>query len=128
MPVAYGALLQNLQTASPALKIPTSVHALDKTTYLVEVLQEVIFDMASQSVTCIWVDGGVEEWPLLDNRNGGCMKLLMSVMDDVSASARAPEKPLPNVEGQKQQSHPIIDAAKVPRHKKQRSGLMQFVS
>jgi hypothetical protein len=95
LPQSYQSLLHILNTSSPPLDPPHSIHALDKGTYLVEVVREVEFDMGG-GVRIVWVDGGVEEWVLGEGGEGmekeGCMRMLESVLRDVDMSEEEGER------------------------------------
>jgi hypothetical protein len=145
LPLAYQSLLHTLSTSSPPLDLPNSLHALDKATYLAELLQEVVFDMESESVRCVWVDGGVEEWPLLDGKGDreGCLRMLSRVLRDVELSGEEAKKEqlrddwerFEYAQAQQAQANALAHAqaqamspAKANRHKKQRSLLMSLVA
>lgn len=149
LPQAYTQLLHTLQASTPALDIPASLQALDRATWMVECLAEVIFDLGSESVRCIWVDGSMDEWPLsagagIDgDQFEDCLRMLRSVLEDVDLSAEESERErlreewderyqaMAQAHAQAQaQAAVAIPAAphKPTKHKKQRSLLMTFVA
>ena len=111
-----------------------------------EVLQEVAFDMGRERVRCVWVDGGVEEWALVDGMTGGgeggkekeeCARMLGSVLRDVDLSAEVGERErlwdewerFGYAQSQAQaQAAAVSTPQKAIKHKKQRSLLMSLVA
>lgn len=150
-PHNYSALIHTLNTSHPQLDLPNSIYALDKATYLLEVISEVIFDMGTGQVKCVWVDGAIEAWDLrMEERRsvweieGGVARMLESVLRDVNMSAEEGEREKLREEWDKyraakaeSQANAIAQiqvAAAVPaapivkKHKKQRSLLMTLVA
>lgn len=148
LPQAYQNLLHLLATSSPPLEAPGNMHALDRATFLVEVCAEVAFDLsASGKVRCVWVDGGVEEWPLGEGLGEDGVwrrrELLESVVRDVDLSAEELERERAKEEwdrfGRRQardaQAQAELEAviatapkATTVKHKKHRSLLMSLVA
>jgi hypothetical protein len=128
------------------------MHALDRAACLVNLLEEVVFDVPNGLITCSFLDGAREEWAL---GTDGCDEALQRVMEDVheatlekqreealatAAAAReeAAKAPLPPVEVEKKDTSreatlppPATSSSAQgwrPKHKKQRSSLMSFVA
>lgn len=147
-PNNYNAIIHSLNTSHPQLVLPNSLYALDKATYILDLLDQVIFDMVSGQVKCIWVDGVTDVWDLrLGERRsvweleGGVGRMLESVLDDVNTSAEESEweklrEDWDNYRAAKveAQSNPAsqVQVAAAPvvkgKHKKQRSLLMTLVA
>src|SRR5262245_38571405 len=62
------------------LETPRLMHALDKSAAFPTLLKEVLFDVPASIVSCSFVDGSREEWPLMDRR---CLEMLAGVVRDV---------------------------------------------
>ncbi|PBK76141.1 hypothetical protein ARMSODRAFT_905635 [Armillaria solidipes] len=114
------------------LDAPELVHCLDKAAFIPSILKEVTFDVPMSTISCRFVDGSTEEWPL---RAPGCLQALNSVLDDVNQSALVTErekerekvKEKERKDGQQSLNSPPT-TVKVTRHKKQRSLLMSLVA
>ena len=136
IPVAWATLLHRL--SADELELPSSLLALDKTTWIVTVLHSVTFDLANHLIICAYNDGQMEEWDcrvLLGEEQmdewAACVGTLENVLKDVNDSAI-------EVEREKRQSQPPppapipVPVAEPPqkqgRHKKQRSLLMTIVA
>jgi hypothetical protein len=114
------------------LEVPQSLHALDKSTALVSLLHEVTFDLVALTISCIFIDGAKEEWPIMGT---ACLSTLESVLCDVDQStALADREKAREMELRKLKE---IEIAKPPtppstvksvKHKKRRSLLMTLVS
>lgn len=152
IPHSYTTLVHTLNTSHPQLDLPNSVYALDKATYILELLSEVIFDMSTGEVKCIWVDGVIDAWDLRigEKRStweleGGVGQMLESVLTDVNMSAEESEWEKLREEWDKYRAAEVearanadaqvqiaAIAAAVPviksKHKKQRSLLMTLVA
>ncbi|KZT26185.1 hypothetical protein NEOLEDRAFT_1177964 [Neolentinus lepideus HHB14362 ss-1] len=132
-PPSWHLQLQRLATSE--LELPASMHALDKSAWVVCVLQEVTFDLCAETITCVFVDGQREEWPIVGGTANRCVKALESVLDDVNSSARENEKErVTSVEENhqphsRQVSSSSVNSNSAPvKHKKQRSLLMSLVA
>jgi hypothetical protein len=92
------------------------------------VLDQVIFDLSSLTITCHFIDGTKEEWPLVAM---DCVRALESVVADVN-SALATEtkrKDCPTVAPQSTTSLPApIQSTTRPKHRKSRSFFAPFVT
>ncbi|TFK52943.1 hypothetical protein OE88DRAFT_1643673 [Heliocybe sulcata] len=125
-------ILQRLATSE--LELPGSIHALDKSAWVVCVLQEVTFDLCAETITCVFVDGQREEWPIVGGTANRCVKALESVLNDVNSSAKENEKERSagveeNQHHSRQSSTNTIKPTDGPvKHKKQRSLLMSLVA
>lgn len=124
MPPYWDAQLQRL--AAEDLEIPHSIHSLDKAAWIAALLQEVTFDMTSLTVSALFIDHSVEEWPLMGRE---CVSALESVLRDVNDSALESEQ-------ERADAPPPTPPAPLPppvqakhsKHKKQRSLLMSLVA
>ncbi|KAF8523799.1 hypothetical protein BU17DRAFT_63727 [Hysterangium stoloniferum] len=104
-PSAWDAHLQLL--VNTRLASPPETHALDRSVAWTALLDSVTFDLGTLIVTCLFIDGTTEEWPLSDR----CIRLLETVVEDVNLSVEAegdadrpkptppasPPSPLPSV-------------------------------
>ncbi|KAF7972717.1 hypothetical protein HWV62_17172 [Athelia sp. TMB] len=63
---------------------------------MVECLAEVIIDLNTETVRCIWVDEAIDEWQLASNVNQEqyeeCLRQLQSVLHDVDTSGEEAER------------------------------------
>ncbi|KAK0205207.1 hypothetical protein DFS33DRAFT_744420 [Desarmillaria ectypa] len=129
-PHAWTTHLSNLSI--DGLDAPELVHCLDKAAFIPSILKEVTFDVPMLTISCRFVDGSTEEWPL---RPAGCLQALDSVLDDVNQSAAMTErekerekvKGKERKDGQQSLNSPPT-TVKATRHKKQRSLLMSLVA
>lgn len=111
------------------------MHALDKAACLVNLLQEVVFDVQLQVISCVFLDGTREEWPLAGQ---SCQEALQNVLLDVHEAgvererernmSIKPQPPIPTSDPVMSLPPPTIQALTRPKHKKQRSSIMSFVS
>ncbi|KAG6854165.1 hypothetical protein C0991_009817 [Blastosporella zonata] len=128
-PSTWAAQLQNLRLDE--LEVPALVHSLDKAAGIVTLLEEVTFDLSTNTISCHFVDGSMERWPLVGAQ---CVKALESVVRDVNESlaierAMELEKQREEELERRLQEAPMPPpTAKPPRHKKQRSLLMTLVA
>ncbi|KAI0301466.1 hypothetical protein BC826DRAFT_989815 [Russula brevipes] len=103
------------------LELPRSIYALDMSTWLTDILEEVTFDLVSLTVSVLFADGHTEDWPLMDR---ACANLLEDIVDNLRQNVLNPASSLPPAPP----SSPISPVFKKPaKHKKQRSLLMQLV-
>lgn len=124
MPPYWDVQLQRL--AAEDLEIPHSIHSLDKAAWIAALLQEVTFDMTSLTVSALFVDHSVEEWPLMGRE---CVSALESVLRDVNDSALESEQERADAPPQPPPAPlPPPVQAKHSKHKKQRSLLMSLVA
>ena len=89
---------------------------------MISLLEEVTFDLSCLTVTCLFIDGITEEWPLMHH---GCTELLESVLLDVHQSAVEGFREKEQVAGS-----PVVSSTPpaVKKHKKSRSLLMTIVA
>ncbi|KAF9075817.1 hypothetical protein BDP27DRAFT_1414984 [Rhodocollybia butyracea] len=148
LPVAWANQLAALD--SDDLEIPELMHALDKAVGVQSILDQVTFDLVEQKIKCVFSDGELEQWDIASGYQGlvddavrqrkiDLVRKLDSVIDDVNQSALEMDKERKREEAQRQQQK-AKEAAKPeeittvptdqkrPRHKKQRSLLMNLVS
>ena len=102
------------------LELPRSIYALDMSTWLTEILEQVTFDVVSLTVSAVYTDGHTEDWPLMDR---SCISILEGIVDGLRQTIHrpppsSPAPPSPSVS-------PVFK--KPAKHKKQRSLLMQLV-
>jgi hypothetical protein len=108
--------------AAADLEQPRSLYALDSSAWLTEILEEVTFDVVSLTVSVVFTDGQIEDWPMMDH---ACINFLEDVLDVLRQTIVPITTPLlPPAPP----SSPISPMFKKPaKHKKQRSLLMQLV-
>ncbi|KAG6835644.1 hypothetical protein H0H93_016251 [Arthromyces matolae] len=114
------------------LEVPALMHALDKATGIISLLEEVTFDLSTKVISCHFVDGSVEQLSLVKDQ---CITALEQVVSDVNESSAAIEREL---EEEKQRALELerkrFEAPlpplpqRVSRHKKQKSLLMTLVA
>ena len=103
------------------LELPRSIYALDLSTWLTDILDEVTFDIVSLTVSAVFTNGHMEDWPLMDR---ACINILEGILDDLRQTVHQPAPSLPPAPP----SSPVSPAFKKPaKHRKQRSLLMQLV-
>ncbi|KAL1739533.1 hypothetical protein HDZ31DRAFT_49239 [Schizophyllum fasciatum] len=71
------------------LEVPQGTHALDKAAGIPSLLDEVCLDIPSLTVSCRFLDGALEEWPLMERV---CLEKLDRVVSDVRQSAEEAQK------------------------------------
>ncbi|TRM66951.1 hypothetical protein BD626DRAFT_534992 [Schizophyllum amplum] len=71
------------------LEVPQGTHALDKAAGIPSLLDEVVFDVPALTVSCRFLDGALEEWPLMERI---CLEKLDRVVADVSQSAQEAQR------------------------------------
>ncbi|KAH0584593.1 hypothetical protein J132_10849 [Termitomyces sp. J132] len=109
------------------LEVPALLHALDKSIGIICLLEEVTFDLSARTISCHFVDGSMEQWPLVGQQ---CINTLNRVVQDVNESSFVLEQQM----GDKQRERKRFEAplppppAKASRHKKQRSLLRTLVA
>lgn len=123
LPPAWSFSAQRL--AHDDLEIPNAIHFLDKSTWIISVLDQVIFDLSSLTITCHFIDGTKEEWPLVAM---DCVRALESVVADVNSalSTEIRRKDCPP-----QSTAPLPAPIQSParsKHKKSRSFFAPFVT
>lgn len=114
--------------ANDDLEIPNFIHSLDKSTWIVSILDQVIFDLSSLTITCHFVDGTKEEWPLVAM---DCVRALENVVADVNSALSTETKrrePLSAVSHSTTSLPPPIQSPIRPKHKKSRSFFAPFVT
>ncbi|RDB19195.1 hypothetical protein Hypma_013649 [Hypsizygus marmoreus] len=114
------------------LDLPVAIHALDKAAGITSLLEEVTFDVPSMVISCQFVDGSTENWPL---KGAACLKALEKIVLDVNESSLDIEREREWEKGKERERErrrfePSIMSAPVKRtrHKKQRSLLMTLVA
>jgi len=106
------------------LELPRSIYALDLSTWLTDVLEEVTFDVVALTVSAVFTDGHTEDWPLMDR---ACVSILENILDDLRQSVLRPAPASPSLPPAPPSS-PVFPVFRKPaKHKKQRSLLMQLV-
>jgi len=103
------------------LELPRSIYALDMSTWLTEILEQVTFDVVSLTVSAVFTDGHTEDWPLMDR---ACIRILEGIVDGLRQTVHQPTPSSPPAPPSPSVSHVFKKPAK---HKKQRSLLMQLV-
>ncbi|KAF7799869.1 hypothetical protein EIP86_011111 [Pleurotus ostreatoroseus] len=107
-PASWAQALHRL--SADDLELPGTVHAFDKTTWIVAILHSVTFDLARRSVVCTYVDGCTQVWPLDEGADGDegagkCLQELESVLRDVNQSAVEAEREKKRLEQVQQNMH-----------------------
>ena len=114
--------------ANDDLEIPNAIHFLDKSTWIISVLDQVIFDLSSLTITCHFIDGTKEEWPLVAM---DCVRALESVVADVNSTLSAEAKRKDSPAPVPQSTTPPPASTQPPtrsKHKKSRSFFAPFVT
>jgi len=101
---------------------PPSIHALDMSTWLTDILVDVTFDVVSLTVSAVFTDGHTEDWPLMDR---ACIRILEDILDDLRQSILSPSPSAPQAPAPPSPVPPVFK--KPAKHKKQRSLLTQLV-
>ena len=112
--------------ANDDLEFPNAIHFLDKSTWIVSVLDQVIFDLSSLTITCHFIDGTKEEWPLVAM---DCVRALENVVADVNFALSAEHKRKDSTAAP--QSTPLPAPTQPPtraKHKKSRSFFAPLVT
>jgi hypothetical protein len=121
LPLPPNWIAQLQQLANDDLDIPNNTYLLDKSTWIIALLEEVTFDLGCSTIICSFIDGSVEEWPMLQY---DCIHALETVLSDVDQSTfeerdnQAPSS-IPS---------PPSTPTKPSKHKKSRSLLMSIVA
>jgi hypothetical protein len=103
---------------------PQSLLSLDKSTGLMNVLQEVTFDLPELQAACLFVDGHRVEWML----NSECLAWLEDILADVEEASIEAERERREAEARIISAPPPTSGARPSKHKKQRSLLMSLVA
>lgn len=130
-PVSWSNQLHSL--VQDDLEVPDNIHALDKAVWITCVLNEVCFNTSTLTVSCQFIDGHVEEWPLI---GAEVLAQLEDVLFDVNESAletdREREREIAKAREQERRRSESLNSpppsVKVTRHKKSRSLLMSLVA
>lgn len=131
MPLGWGNQLHAL--ALDGIDPPESLHTLDKSAHLSCLVEEVIFDVPAMIISCRFLDGTIEEWPLMASK---CLQALENISDDVNEAAQETERERAR-EKAKERENELKHAeslnsppstVRVTKHKKQRSLLMSLVA
>ncbi|KAF9653638.1 hypothetical protein BDM02DRAFT_3182646 [Thelephora ganbajun] len=128
LPLAWTFSAQRL--ANDNLEVPNAVHFLDKSTWIISILDQVIFDLSSLTITCHFIDGTKEEWPLVAM---DCVRALESVVADVNSalSTEPKRKDPPSTVPRSTTPPPPPPPTQPPtrsKHKKSRSFFAPFVT
>jgi hypothetical protein len=137
IPTSWNTQIQTL--TYDELEVPSLLHALDKSAAMPTLIHEVTFNVPASAVICTFVDGSLEEWPMVDQR---CLESLENVARDVENSAassseeKKPQETDAQQDNKEEQPHndgdpvpaPAPSPGKIGKHKRQRSLLMTFVS
>ncbi|OCH91155.1 hypothetical protein OBBRIDRAFT_545516 [Obba rivulosa] len=111
------------------LEMPRTIHALDKSTWLTAILQDVIFDLGAGTIACAFVDGPTIQWPLTHRQ---CRAALDGVVADVAQSTveleRERARKAAQFSSRSETASPEPTPSKPPKHKRQRSLLMSLVA
>lgn len=122
-PVAWD--VERQRVAAEDLELPHSVYAFDKSTWMSTIVHELTFDMATMTISVMFVDGHLQQWPL---RDAECVRTLRNMLLDVhDAAMEERERKL----ACSQPPTPTVTTFEAPsprsgKHKKQRS-LFHFV-
>jgi hypothetical protein len=81
IPAAYQASLQAV--TEQALEQPMSLHSLDRASWPLALLEEVLFDLNTHTITVVWIDGLVQEWSICPN--------LHTMLEDVVRNVKKSE-------------------------------------
>ena len=111
--------------ANDDLEIPNAVHFLDKSTWIISILDQVIFDLSSLTITCHFIDGTKEEWPLVAM---DCVRALETVVADVNSALSTEAKRRDSVPQPTTTPPPLIQSTTRPKHRKSRSFFAPFVT
>lgn len=128
-PHSWTAQLSNLMHGE--LDLPKTLHSLDKGVGITSLLEQVTFDLPSLTVSCRFVDGAIEEWPII---TPGHVKSLQDIMSDVKlATAEDDRQRERMMEKEKErdvasQRSPSSSVRVGRTHKKQRSLFMSIVT
>ena len=128
-PHSWTAQLSNLMHNE--LDLPKTLHSLDKGVGITSLLEQVTFDLPSLTVSCRFVDGVIEEWPII---TPGHVVSLHDIMSDVElATAEDDRQRERMVEKERERDvarqRPPPSSIRLGRtHKKQRSLFMSIVS
>ena len=110
------------------LELPRSIYALDMSTWLTEILEQVTFDVVSLTVSAVYTDGHTEDWPLMDH---ACINSLEGIVDGLRQTVNRPppSPPAPPSPSISPSVSPSVSPVfkKPAKHRKQRSLLMQLV-
>ncbi|KAI0293618.1 hypothetical protein B0F90DRAFT_1821972 [Multifurca ochricompacta] len=90
LPLNWDSQLVVLSAAD--LEQPRSIYALDSSAWLTEILEQVTFDVVSLTVSVVFTDGHVEDWPLMDR---ACIDILEGVLNDLRQTVDRPAPSLP---------------------------------
>ncbi|EMD36916.1 hypothetical protein CERSUDRAFT_95189 [Gelatoporia subvermispora B] len=111
------------------LEMPRTIHALDKSTWLTAILQDVIFDLGAGTIACTFVDGPTVHWPLTSSE---CRAALEGVVADVAQSTleleRERSRKAAQLASRSDAASPEPAPGKPVKHKRQRSLLMSLVA
>lgn len=104
------------------LELPRAIYALDMSTWLTEILEQLTFDVVSLTVSAVFTDGHTEDWPLMDRT---CIRILEGIAGGLRQTVHQPPPPPPPPAPPSPTVSPVFK--KPAKHKKQRSLLMQLV-
>ncbi|VDB87183.1 unnamed protein product [Peniophora sp. CBMAI 1063] len=115
------------RVAAEDLELPHSVYAFDKATWMSSIVHELTFDMATMTISVLFVDSQLQQWPL---RDASCVRTLKNMLLEVHDAAKE-ERDRKIAMSQPPTPTPSMTTFEVPspksgKHKKQRS-LFHFV-
>ncbi|KZT33271.1 hypothetical protein SISSUDRAFT_431090 [Sistotremastrum suecicum HHB10207 ss-3] len=134
LPQAYEIILNNVNQYS--LEPPRAFHALDKASWPLALLEEVVLDMTTLSVSVVWIDNTIEEWPLCH----GLEMMLDTVLYHVQKSSaeaeneKAMEEERQRLEKEREKardtppSSPMLGKSRSTKQKRQRGLIMNLVA
>lgn len=124
-PQNWSAQLQGI--LQDELELPNCIHALDKSVWASVLLHEVLFCMASRTISCSFIDGTRKEWPMANEK---FITALQNVLEDVTESGIASEMEAhrARVIAEQAEKSRSTSPVKVQRHKRSRSILMTIVA
>lgn len=127
-PHAWTAQLSNLM--HDELDTPKTIHSLDKSVGITSLLEQVTFDLPSLTVSCRFVDGAIEEWPIITPGHVKCLRDIMSDVEQATAEDDRHRERLMEKEKERDvvRQRPPPSSVRVRSHKKQRSLFMSIVS
>ncbi|OSC99308.1 hypothetical protein PYCCODRAFT_858371 [Trametes coccinea BRFM310] len=134
--------LEALQEEGLSLDFPRDIHALDKATWHSALVNEVTFDAARRTITCLFVDGFTLSWPMASTgRESRCLTALEEVSTAVRRYTRGEqpsrkywvaEQPLSSVpevyNPEQSETSSMSTGSHRSKHRRQRSFLGSIVS
>ncbi|CCM04491.1 uncharacterized protein FIBRA_06671 [Fibroporia radiculosa] len=125
LPTGWAAQLHSIH--ADELDPPTAIHALDKSSWLTAVIEELVFDLVSLTVSCSFVNGPTIQWPM--DTDDACMHMLADVLADLAQSKVESDRERLTVSPKEEPAAlPQPVSVKPAKHKKQRSILSSLIS